>query len=99
MGAADVLPGVSGGTMSLILGIYDELLQAIHAVDLDFIRFLLALRWTPAAFALAAPEQSRGEPRRQRRDGVRRRVWYWLIAACCRSRFLRASAPCCWNSA
>ncbi|MDD3118586.1 MAG: DUF368 domain-containing protein [Victivallales bacterium] len=29
MGAADVVPGVSGGTMAFILGIYEELLEAI----------------------------------------------------------------------
>jgi putative membrane protein len=44
MGAADVVPGVSGGTMAFILGIYEELLQAIHAVDLTFIRRLVTFR-------------------------------------------------------
>lgn len=48
MGAADVVPGVSGGTMAFILGIYDELLNAIHAVNLDFVRRLLTLRWREA---------------------------------------------------
>ncbi len=48
MGAADVVPGVSGGTMAFILGIYDELLHAIHAVNLDLIRRLLSLRWREA---------------------------------------------------
>jgi len=48
MGAADVVPGVSGGTMAFILGIYDELLHAIHAVNLDFLRRLLTLRWREA---------------------------------------------------
>ena len=33
MGAADVVPGVSGGTMAFILGIYDELIQSIRAVS------------------------------------------------------------------
>lgn len=32
MGAADVVPGVSGGTMAFITGIYDRLLNAINAV-------------------------------------------------------------------
>lgn len=31
MGSADVVPGVSGGTMAFILNIYDELLESIHA--------------------------------------------------------------------
>lgn len=32
MGAADVVPGVSGGTMAFILGIYEELIQSIRSV-------------------------------------------------------------------
>lgn len=32
MGAADVVPGVSGGTMAFILGIYEELLEAIRSL-------------------------------------------------------------------
>ncbi len=48
MGAADVVPGVSGGTMAFILGIYHELLDAIHAVDLTFIRRILTLKWGEA---------------------------------------------------
>lgn len=48
MGAADVVPGVSGGTMAFILGIYDELLDAIHAVDMTFIRRILTLKWREA---------------------------------------------------
>ena len=34
MGAADVVPGVSGGTIAFISNIYDELLAAINAVNL-----------------------------------------------------------------
>ena len=33
MGAADVIPGVSGGTIAFITGIYDQLLASINAVD------------------------------------------------------------------
>ncbi len=33
MGAADVVPGVSGGTIAFISGIYEQLLQAIQAVN------------------------------------------------------------------
>lgn len=29
MGAADVVPGVSGGTIAFIVGIYDELIDSI----------------------------------------------------------------------
>ncbi len=40
MGAADVVPGVSGGTMAFILGIYPSLLQAIRSFDLELLRLL-----------------------------------------------------------
>ena len=40
MGAADVVPGVSGGTMALILGIYPKLIEAIRAIDLEFLRLI-----------------------------------------------------------
>ncbi len=33
MGTADVVPGVSGGTMALILGIYSRLILAIKSID------------------------------------------------------------------
>lgn len=33
MGAADVVPGVSGGTIALITGIYDRLLGALASID------------------------------------------------------------------
>jgi putative membrane protein len=38
MGAANVIPGVSGGTMALILGIYEELINAIRSINLKFVR-------------------------------------------------------------
>jgi putative membrane protein len=40
MGMADVVPGVSGGTMALILGIYTRLIAAIRSLDLDALRLL-----------------------------------------------------------
>ena len=43
MGASDVVPGVSGGTMAFVLGIYDELIFAIKSFDLQSLRFLLTL--------------------------------------------------------
>ena len=33
MGAADIVPGVSGGTIALITGIYEELIESIKAVS------------------------------------------------------------------
>ncbi|MDX1732872.1 MAG: DUF368 domain-containing protein [Halioglobus sp.] len=43
MGAADIVPGVSGGTMAFITGIYDTLLASIRAVDMEFLRRVLRL--------------------------------------------------------
>jgi len=37
MGAADIVPGVSGGTVAFITGIYDTLLGSIRAVDMQFL--------------------------------------------------------------
>ncbi|MCE7949419.1 MAG: DUF368 domain-containing protein [Chloroflexi bacterium CFX4] len=42
MGAADVVPGVSGGTMAFILGVYSTLLNAIKSFNLTAIRLLLS---------------------------------------------------------
>ena len=33
MGAADVVPGVSGGTIAFITGIYDDLLESIRRIN------------------------------------------------------------------
>jgi putative membrane protein len=43
MGASDVVPGVSGGTMAFILGIYEELIDAIKSFDLPSLRLLATL--------------------------------------------------------
>ena len=40
MGAADVVPGVSGGTIAFITGIYDELLGSIKRVDIQALKLL-----------------------------------------------------------
>lgn len=36
MGAADVVPGVSGGTIAFITGIYDTLLESIRRINQVF---------------------------------------------------------------
>lgn len=41
MGAADVVPGVSGGTIAFIAGIYDELIDSIKSVNLTALRLLV----------------------------------------------------------
>lgn len=43
MGGADIIPGVSGGTIALIAGIYQKLLEALKSVDLVFLKKLLRL--------------------------------------------------------
>jgi putative membrane protein len=42
MGAADIVPGVSGGTIAFISGIYDELLSTIAGLKLKMIRELFS---------------------------------------------------------
>jgi putative membrane protein len=45
MGASDVVPGVSGGTMAFILGIYEELIDAIRSFDLKSLQLLVTLKF------------------------------------------------------
>ena len=52
MGAADVVPGVSGGTMALVLGIYEELLRSIKSIDVQFLRLLFRLQFRTALRAI-----------------------------------------------
>jgi putative membrane protein len=40
MGAADVIPGVSGGTIAFITGIYTELINSLKSIDLEAFRHL-----------------------------------------------------------
>ena len=41
MGTADIIPGVSGGTMAFILGIYERLIEAIRSFDWHWLRGVL----------------------------------------------------------
>lgn len=45
MGAANVIPGVSGGTIAFITGIYDELILALKSFDLKAVQLLLKGRF------------------------------------------------------
>lgn len=45
MGAADVVPGVSGGTIAFITGIYEELIDSIKGIDLQAVKLLLKLKF------------------------------------------------------
>jgi len=48
MGSADIVPGVSGGTMALIVGIYERLLNAIKSVNGRFIKLFFTFKWKEA---------------------------------------------------
>ncbi len=41
MGAADVIPGVSGGTIAFIMGIYDDFVGSLAAINADAVKMLL----------------------------------------------------------
>ena len=45
MGAANVIPGVSGGTIALITGIFERLIDAIKSFDITAIKLLLSGRF------------------------------------------------------
>ena len=45
MGAADVIPGVSGGTIAFITGIYDQLVGSIASINAEAFRLLLQRRF------------------------------------------------------
>ena len=42
MGAADVIPGVSGGTIAFIMGIYDEFVGSLASVNAEAVRLLFS---------------------------------------------------------
>jgi putative membrane protein len=46
MGAADVVPGVSGGTIAFITGIYEELINSIKSANLNAFKLLLTGKFT-----------------------------------------------------
>ena len=48
MGTADLVPGVSGGTVAFVTGIYDNLLEAISSVDKSFFLELSKLNFKAA---------------------------------------------------
>ena len=41
MGAADAVPGVAGGTVAFLTGIYDELVRSLKVRDRDAVKLLL----------------------------------------------------------
>ena len=55
MGNADVVPGVSGGTVAILLGIYEQLILSIRRFDIQFIRHCIQLEWRLAARHIHLP--------------------------------------------
>lgn len=55
MGTADVIPGVSGGTLALILGIYERLVTAVSRFDRRLLRHLQARQWKEALLHVDLP--------------------------------------------
>lgn len=48
MGAADIVPGVSGGTMAIATGVYSSLLSAIASINVRSVKALLTFRFREA---------------------------------------------------
>ncbi len=55
MGIADVVPGVSGGTIALVMGIYDQLITSITRVDTQLLSMLGKRQFIRAARHLNLP--------------------------------------------
>ncbi|WMJ72709.1 DUF368 domain-containing protein [Cytophagaceae bacterium ABcell3] len=45
MGAADVVPGVSGGTIAFISGIYEKLIESISSVNIEALKLLTSFKF------------------------------------------------------
>jgi putative membrane protein len=45
VGAIDIVAGVSGGTIAIIVGIYADLLKALHRFDLTALKLFLSGKW------------------------------------------------------
>jgi putative membrane protein len=46
MGAANVIPGVSGGTIAFITNIYEELIHSLRSFDLEALKLLTSFKFT-----------------------------------------------------
>jgi len=53
MGVADIIPGISGGTIAFILGIYEELIRSIKSFDWQFVRLFCRFRFKEAFSTVA----------------------------------------------
>lgn len=48
MGSVDIIPGISGGTMALILNIYAKIIDQIRLINLNFLKNILKLKFKKA---------------------------------------------------
>lgn len=48
MGSANVIPGVSGGTIAFIMGIYDRIIKTLKTVSIDFVKLFLSGKFKEA---------------------------------------------------
>ena len=48
MGIAEVIPGISGGTLALILGIYERLIKVINSFDFETLRIISQKKFSEA---------------------------------------------------
>jgi len=59
MGVAEVIPGVSGGTIAFITGIYETLIKTVKSIDLDLIKLIFQFKlkdvWTKLNGSFLAP--------------------------------------------
>ena len=52
IGVANIIPGVSGGTMAVSMGVYDKLIEAINKLTKEFKKSFLTL--LPLVIGMAA---------------------------------------------
>ena len=52
IGFTDIIPGISGGTMALILGIYDQVIRAAAALNSQWLSYVLSLKIKKSATIL-----------------------------------------------
>lgn len=52
IGFTDIIPGISGGTMALILGIYDRIIKTIASLNTKWLIYVLTLRLKKSAEVL-----------------------------------------------
>ena len=53
MGIADVIPGISGGTIAFMMEIYEDLIKSIKSFDMKFVKLLLTGKFKEALSSVA----------------------------------------------